>query len=136
MNTFTLDIRSATRGERIDDVVSFVGEDGSGSFGILAGHERMMTELRFGLARFRRLNQDWQYLALPGAVLYFAENRLCLCTRRYLRGGDYRRMDAVLREQLGREEEDLRGMKKSLHRLEQEMLKRLVKAQSSEGAFE
>ena len=34
-------------------MASFIGEDDSGSFGILAGHARMMTMLGFGLARFR-----------------------------------------------------------------------------------
>ncbi len=45
---------SAERGdcyERIDDVSSFVGEDDSGSFGLLARHDRFMTVLDFGLAR-------------------------------------------------------------------------------------
>ena len=37
MNTFTLHLESSTQYERIEHVVSFVGEDDSGSFGILAG---------------------------------------------------------------------------------------------------
>jgi F-type H+-transporting ATPase subunit epsilon len=135
MKTFTIELRSATQCERIDGTVSFVAEDGSGSFGILAGHERMTTVLGFGLARFRLPDEDWQYIALPGALLYFAENRLCLCTRRYLRDVDLLRVSAALREQLLREEEGLLGMKQSLHRLEQEMFKRLLQTRASEGAF-
>lgn len=52
-------LQSATQYERVDDVTSFVGEDGSGSFGILAGHARAMTLLSFGLARFRIGNDLW-----------------------------------------------------------------------------
>jgi F-type H+-transporting ATPase subunit epsilon len=53
MNTFTLKLQDATRSKEIAGVTSFVGEDSSGSFGILAGHTRMMTSLLIGLARFR-----------------------------------------------------------------------------------
>ena len=66
MNTFLLHLQSATQYERIENVLSFVGEDDSGSFGILPGHARMMTLLGFGLARFRVTDQDWEFLALPG----------------------------------------------------------------------
>ena len=38
----------------------FVGEDTSGSFGILADHSRMMTTLVVGLARFRIGDTNWQ----------------------------------------------------------------------------
>ena len=60
MNTFLLHLQSATQYERIENVLSFVGEDDSGSFGILSGHGRMMTLLGFGLARFRITHQDWE----------------------------------------------------------------------------
>jgi F-type H+-transporting ATPase subunit epsilon len=43
MNTFVMHLQSATQYERINGVVSFVGEDESGSFGILAGHASMVT---------------------------------------------------------------------------------------------
>ena len=70
MNGFMLHLQSATQYERIDDATSFVGQDASGSFGLLAGHARFMTVLGFGLTRFRVAEQDWEFLALPG----------CLCT--------------------------------------------------------
>ncbi|MGD8582648.1 MAG: F0F1 ATP synthase subunit epsilon, partial [Gammaproteobacteria bacterium] len=92
MNAFTLKLQDATRSEEINDVTSFVGEDVSGSFGILAGHARMMTTLVTGLARFRIGENSWQYLALPGAVLYFHENVLTLSTRRYVLDNDYMRI--------------------------------------------
>jgi len=125
MNPFILHLQSATQYERIEHVTSFVGEDASGSFGIMTGHERFMTPLQFGLARFRTTDEDWQYLALPGALLYFVDNELFLNTRRYLRDRDRTRITLALDEQLRTEEQALRQVKESLHRLEEEMFKRL-----------
>ena len=125
MNSFTMLLQDATRSEKIADVTSFVGEDASGSFGILAGHARMMASLVIGLARFRTGEDNWKYLALPGAVLYFHNNLLTLSTRRYLLDDDYMRISQALQQQLLMEEEELRTMKESLHHMEEEVLKRL-----------
>lgn len=125
MKVFTLRLQDAARAEEIAGVTSFVGEDASGSFGVLAGHARMMTSLIIGLARFRVGEQAWRYLALPGAVLYFHNDLLTLNTRRYLLDDDYMRISTALQEQLLAEEEKLRTIKESLHRMEKEILKRL-----------
>ena len=81
----------------IRDVTAFVGEDPSGSFGLRAGHTRFMTMLVVGLARFQRSDEVWQYLAIPGAVVYFHDNELVLSTRRYLLDDDYNRITEALR---------------------------------------
>jgi F-type H+-transporting ATPase subunit epsilon len=128
VNAFTLLVQDATNAQRFSGVTSFVGEDASGSFGILAGHARMMTTLVVGLARFRLGDDAWQYLALPGAVLYFADATLTLSTRRFLLGGDYTRISEELEQQLVAEEQALRTIKSSLHRMEEEILKRLWEA--------
>ncbi len=125
MKSFTLWLQDATQSEEITGVTSFVGVDTSGSFGILAGHARMMTSLIIGLARFRIGKGAWQYLALPGAVLYFHDNVLTLSTRRYLLGDDYMHISQALQQQLLAEEEKLYVMKESLHHMEEEVLKRL-----------
>ena len=127
MNPFVMHLQSATQYERINHVVSFVGEDDSGSFGILAGHERMITLLGFGLARFRVTNRPWEYLAIPGGVLYFASDQLFISTRRYLRGENYEQITGGLRRELLTEEEALREIKQSIRRLEEEMFRRLWK---------
>ena len=85
----------------------------------------MMTSLVFGLARFRTGENAWQYLALPGAVLYFNNNKLSLSTRRYLVDNDYERISTALHEQLLAEEKELHELKKSLHHMEEEVLRRL-----------
>ncbi len=125
MKRFTLALQDAAHTERINNVTSFVGEDASGSFGILAGHARMMTSLVFGLARFRIDKNPWQYLALPGGVLYFRKNELSISTRRYLIDDDYERISSALQEQFVAEETELHAMKKSLHQMEEQLLKRL-----------
>jgi len=125
VKSFTLRLQDATQSEKIAGVTSFVGEDASGSFGILAGHARMMASLIIGLARFRVGEEAWQYLALPGAVLYFHDNVLILSTRHYLRDNDYMRVSQALQQQLLAEEEKLHTMKKSLHHMEEEVFKRL-----------
>jgi F-type H+-transporting ATPase subunit epsilon len=125
MRTFTLHLQSVTRHERIDEVASFVGEDGSGSFGILGGRARFMTVLAYGLARYRSAEGAWQYLACPGAVLYFADNQLFINTRRYLRDDNYERISTLLTGQLLAEESQLKSVKESLQRLEQELFRRL-----------
>ena len=125
MNAFSMLLQDATHSERFDGVTSFVGEDSSGSFGILPGHGRILTMLGFGLARFRPLDGAWSYIALPGAVLSFADNELVISTRRYIWGSDYRRIGLALDEELRREEEDLGAIRESLRRLEEEMLKSL-----------
>jgi len=125
VKTFTLHLQDATHSERLDDVESFVGRDASGAFGLLAGHERFMTALVFGLARFRAAGGGWEYLAVPGALVYFIDDALYLSTRRYLRDPSYQRVSTLLMEQLAAEEQGLAEIQESLHRLESEMLRRL-----------
>jgi F-type H+-transporting ATPase subunit epsilon len=127
MRTFVLHLESATQYERIEGVVSFVGEDASGSFGILPGHGRMSTVLEVGLSRFRVAGGEWQYLAAPGAVVRCAEDELHFSARRYLRDSDLERVRVALQEELLAEEDALQSVKLSLRRLEDEMLKRLWK---------
>ena len=127
MNTFAIHLQSTTQYERVENVTSFIGEDNSGSFGVLAGYARMMTLLTFGLARFRMLGEDWEYLALPGALAYFLDGELYLSTRHYLRDKDFDRISTALQQELLVEEGNLQMIKQSLHRLEEEMFKRLWK---------
>ena len=126
MNQFALNLFDATHEQRIKGVTSFIGEDASGSFGILPNHARFMTTLVFGLARFRLETEDWQYLALPGALVYFTNNELTISTRHFLLNTDLQRISILLEQQLIDEEENLRATRESLHRMEQAMLKRML----------
>ena len=125
MKEFTLVLRDTAQCKVIKDVTSFVGEDASGSFGILPGHGRMMTVLVFGLARFCIRNSSWQYLAMPGAVLYFVKNKLTLNTRSFLLSDDYSYMSETLLQTLLDEEEELSSIKSGLRHLEENILRRI-----------
>ena len=125
MNTFVVHLQSSTQYERIDGAVSFVAADDSGSFGILAGHARMISSLVTGLAQLRLADGSCRFLALPGALLYFVANELTIYARRYLHDRDAKRVSSALREELLAEEEKLRALRESLDRVENEMLKRL-----------
>ncbi len=133
MNQFALNLFDAGHEQRIAGVTSFVGEDASGCFGIQANHARFMTTLVFGLARFRRAAEDWQYLALPGAVVYFNNNELTISTRHFLIDTDLERISTLLEQQLIAEEENLHATKESLHRMEQAMLKRMLTLKRKTG---
>jgi F-type H+-transporting ATPase subunit epsilon len=125
MNGFTLQLRAAELEQRFDGVTSFVGEDASGSFGLRARHERFLTALDFGLARFQIGDAPWQYLAVPRALVYFVDNRLTLTTRRYVLDTDYERISRTLQEELLAEEQSLRSVRNSLRVMEEYLLKRL-----------
>jgi F-type H+-transporting ATPase subunit epsilon len=130
MNTFTVHLLAADRGERIEGVASFSGEDRSGRFGLLARHERFMTALTFGLARLHFADGRREYLGFPGGLLYFVDNELRISTRRYLRDADVARITQALTRELLEEEQALEQTRRKLHRLEAEMLKRLVHLRS------
>ncbi len=133
MNTFTMTLCDSANHQKIEGVTSFVGMDASGNFGIQAHHARFMTILVFGLARFRQNENAWQYLALPGGVLYFKDNSLTISTRHFLVDTDYNQISASLNEQLIAEEENLRATRLSLHRMEQAIIKQMAALQRKSG---
>jgi F-type H+-transporting ATPase subunit epsilon len=126
MNQFVMNLFDATHEQRITGVTSFVGEDASGSFGILPNHARFMTSLVFGLARFRLGTEEWRYLALPGAIVYFNNNELTISTRHFLIDTDIERISTLLEQELITEEENVRTTRESLRHMEQAMFKRML----------
>jgi F-type H+-transporting ATPase subunit epsilon len=125
VNGFTLELLADDDAERIEGVSDFIGEDASGSFGIRPGHERFLTLLGVGLARFRGVGEPWQYLALPGALLYFEQGRMQISTRHYLKDTDHARIGRLLRERMAAEQRELDAAKESLRRMDEELLRRL-----------
>jgi F-type H+-transporting ATPase subunit epsilon len=133
MKTFALAVNDGNGTRDFPNVRSFVGEDASGSFGILAGHARMITSLVVGLARFRETDAAWRYLAMPGAVLYFDDDVLTLSTRRCLIDEDYTRISAALTDELLTEEQNLQAMKQRLRNMEEQILKRIWELGRQDG---
>ena len=125
MSALVLHLESALRYERIEDIASFVGEDASGSFGLLPGHAPMATVLESGLARFRTATGPWQYVAAPGAVLRLAADGLHYTAHRYLRGDNPDALREALRAAHAAQAQETHEIGRSVHRLEQEMMRRL-----------
>ncbi len=130
MNTFKLNLFDGSHEQRFEGVLSFVAEDATGCFGIQAHHARFMTTLVFGLARFHLETEEWQYLALPGAVVYFNNNELMISTRHFHIDTDLERISSLLEQQLNAEEEKLQTSRESLRKMEQAMLKRMLALKS------
>ncbi|MBL8348463.1 MAG: F0F1 ATP synthase subunit epsilon [Rubrivivax sp.] len=126
MNTFRVQLLATDRGQTLDDVASFVGEDETGSFGLMAHHVRFITVLTFGLARLRTADGSWLYAGLPGGLLYFVDNELRISTRRYVLGGDVAAIAGTLAQEMLAEEEALTQTRRKLRRLEAQMLERMA----------
>ena len=133
MSSLELSLRDGRTLATVTGVTSFVGEDPSGAFGIMAGHDRFITSLVFGLARFRCGDAPWRYLALPGGLLYFAANHLRITTRRFLIDENYDRISGRLQAELLAEERILSGTRASLRQMEEELLRRLWQLGRGEG---
>lgn len=127
MKAFRIDLASEDSEESIGGVLSFVGSDASGSFGILADREPLVTALEWGLCRFRTADRNAHFLALPGGILSFADGVLHIATRRYLRDDDSSALLTRLARTAHTEEEDRRAMRQVLHNLDRELLRRLVR---------
>jgi F-type H+-transporting ATPase subunit epsilon len=125
VNTFSIRLMSLARLEQVDDVVSFVAKDGSGSFGVLANAFRRITALSYGVAMFRGLDGTVEYIAFPGGILYFAMNELKIATTKFVRSRSIDEISAALDQSIRVEEDHIREIKRSLHRLDEEIIKRL-----------
>lgn len=84
MSNFSLLLQDAAQQWQSDNILSFIGRDTSGSFGIMARHATFVTCLEPGIARFRDGDGKWTYLAQPGSVLVFRENQLRLSTSQFI----------------------------------------------------
>ena len=125
MTGFTLHLLSSNQAQHFDNVLSFVGEDASGYFGLQANHVNFMTTLIFGLARFRFDENHWHYLALPSALASFQANQLTISTRYFLVDTDFNRISDLLEKQAQKEQENMRSTRESLQRRELAVFKKI-----------
>jgi F-type H+-transporting ATPase subunit epsilon len=129
MKGFVLEFCSEERDQRIEGVVSFVGADASGSFGILPGREPLVTALRWGLCSFRVEGETaLRFAALPGAILRFDRSGLLICCRRYVTSGDPAAIVKELDEEMRRERQETRDVHDLLRSIDRELLARLVRS--------
>ncbi len=125
MNTFLLRLHDSHGAEHFEDVTHFIAADGSGSFGVLAGHAHMVALLRSGLARFCDAAGQWRYLSLPGGVLSFADNRLTLVTVRYFLGDERESICRQLSEEMAKSDSDVHTSRATMAEIEHSLVRRL-----------
>lgn len=126
VNTFTAQISDETRSREIGDIVSFVGRDASGSFGILAGREPFATSLLWGLCEIRSAGGGELFLAVAGGILFYDGVALRVATRRFLIDPDGARIIAQLAAEDSSEATTTRSMHAMLRSLDRELLRRLL----------
>ncbi len=130
MSGFTLELVSARRQQAFASVVSFVGHDRSGQFGLMTNHVPLATVLDFGVARWRATRSDaWRYAALPGGTLHFADNRLRIATRDFVVADNLPEVTAALDDQRRRAGQRNADLRQNLDRMEQTLLDRLRQAE-------
>lgn len=125
MTAFSLVLQSPVQTQRIEGVRSLVARDRSGSFGVLAGHARMITLAQPGLLRLLRGSNGWEYAAHAGGLLYALGSEVFLCTSRFLTGTDYNGLRGTLEGELRAERESLKIQRSNVARIEEEMMRRL-----------
>jgi F-type H+-transporting ATPase subunit epsilon len=122
-----LDGRSSTR---VDDVVSFVGADASGQFGVLPGHVAMLTVLEPGLFRYRTTHASaWTWGACLGGLLSCAmdarRDDVSIVSRRFLQGDEPEALQTQLDQLLQREGALRLGTRESQARIDFAFYKRM-----------
>lgn len=125
MKSFALHLHDSHGAEHFDDVVQFIAADGSGSFGVLAGHAHMVAVLRYGLARFVDAAGRWRYLAMPGGVLSVTDKRLTLATVRYFLGEERVGIVRQLEDEMARADSDIHTSRATLSEIEHALVRRL-----------
>lgn len=126
MKTFAVHLHDSQGARHFPDVVQFIAADGSGSFGLLAGHAHLVAVLRFGLARFLDSAGQWRYLALPGGVLTFSDNHLKLAAVRCLLGTERGMICRQLEEEMARSDSELNAARTTMDEIENTLVRRLV----------
>ncbi|MGI4993005.1 hypothetical protein ACRXCV_10260 [Halobacteriovorax sp. GFR7] len=127
MKTFSIMILTPRERLKIDNVVCFTGHDESGSFNILANASRRMTILSFGLASFRDVKDQNEFLAIYEGVLYFKENELKIIAPFFYRSKVYDEIHQKVDEYFKLRESAIKEKKRNLNKLDQEILKQITK---------
>jgi len=126
MKTFALALFDSAGADRYERVRQFVGADGSGAFGILAGHEPMVAVLRYGLARFEDGVGNWHYVALPGGILRFNDNALSVAAVRYFLGDEPGILVERLAREMAQDDSELSAARQTLAKIDRSLVRRLA----------
>jgi len=125
MSRITLHMLDGRRESRFDDIVGLVAADSSGQFGILPGHEALVTVLDAGLIRCRHADDRIRFLACAGGVLVCRDNAVRIVSSRFLAGDHAEELTSQLDALLGLEKAEQEADRRSRTQVERALLRRL-----------
>lgn len=128
MKAFVVHLQSPSSYERLNGVRSFICSDDSGSFGILAGHERLMTVLSPGIASLQMVSGEQLFIGLPESFLYVLNDEIFISTRKYVKETNYFNLARSLQAKLHEEEQLKIEMRQTIKKMEEALIKQLTKA--------
>lgn len=127
MSAFALNLLDGRSVHRIDGVTSLVASDAFGAFGVLAGHEPLVTVLEPGLLRWRRAAPGgWTFAACAGGLLRCAGGgEVTVVSSRFVQGADLDALQQALGVLVERETTLRVSSRESQERLDTALVKRL-----------
>jgi len=125
MRTLALDLLDGRSERRVDRVVSLVAADDSGQFGILPGHEPMVTALASGLIRCTRADGGLLHVACTGGVLSCRDDVVQIVSARFLVGEHAEALTKQLDRLVAAERAEQVAGRQSRTQVEHALLRRL-----------
>jgi F-type H+-transporting ATPase subunit epsilon len=125
MSAITVSLLDGRSERLLEDIASLVATDDSGQFGILPGHEPLVTAVAAGLIRCRRANGGIHHLACTGGVLLCRDDQVRIVSARFLIGERDEELTAQLDQMLSGEEAEQAIGRQSRAQVDRALLKRL-----------
>jgi F-type H+-transporting ATPase subunit epsilon len=134
MRTITVSLLDGLHEQRLEGIASLVAVDDSGQFGILPGHETLVTALAAGLIRCRLADGSTRHLACTGGVLLCRHDHVRIVSARFLIGDRAEELTEQLDELLEREDAERAASRQSRTQVDRALMKRLREWSQAERA--
>lgn len=108
-------------------LVSFVGRDATGSFGIRPKRFSFTTILEYGITKMKNSKGDQIYYAIAGGALEFRKEKLTIVTSYAVKSAEIEGLADELEAYITAERTRSDKIKLSIKKLDEEILKRLHK---------
>ena len=110
------------------NVSSVRAEDDSGSFGILRGHEDLLTALNVSIVSWRDTDDRMRYCAVRRGVLSVTQgSEIAIATREAVRGDDLDRLEEVVLNQFRERSETERASRTQSLQLQMKAIRQIVR---------
>jgi len=110
------------------DVSSVRAEDDSGSFGILRGHEDLLTALNVSIVSWRDVDNRVRYCAVRRGVLSVTDgSEIAIATREAIPGDDLDRLEEVVLNQFRQRGETERASRTQSLQLQMKAIRQIVR---------